>query len=281
MGTKALQKQSFSLFDIAAEWIPLLEAWIAAETDPELSDERPVCLMCGGRGDDGIPPAEVGDRGVAATGPCDSCGGSGRSASERERAIEAAELALAAHSSKEVEKADSYIGLIGYLEAAIVTRKAERDRQARTAGVLERILSQVKASAVCAITAVPGRTRVDGARGYLLAKKNGSLAPLLVADPAMVPDDLCKLEGWINAGVFARMVELVRRYSKQDNWQPAAKLSRVVDNTAVRAKLAEPCPTCGGKIFPPPKVCEACGGSGTAGVPGARLGERGVHLEVK
>jgi hypothetical protein len=300
--TKAIEgpRRAPTLFDIAAGWIPLLEARIDAETDPELSDERPVCTTCGGSGDDGIPPAEVGDRGVVATGPCDTCGGSGRSASERERAIEAADVALADHSSTELEKADGYIGILGYVDAAIATRRAEAERHTTVARILERMLEQLKATAVCGITAVPGRKRVDGSRGYLLAKANGGLAPLLVADPELVPDDLCKLEGSINAGDFAVMLEATRRRRMAADWTPRARFARVVDNTAVRTKLAESCPSCNGSgeiiarsaeamsaaalesgAVVEVTTCRTCGGSKLAAVPGARLGERGVHLEVK
>lgn len=286
---KDLTKRPPTLFEISVDWVPLLEARIAAETDPDLSDDRPLCLTCHGRGFIKDNTSEA----------CPTCEGSARTKSPREIAIEEADVALANHAQSQIEKADSYIGLIGYLEAAIATRKAERDRHAKVAGILERALEQVKATAVFAITAVPGRKRVDGDRGYLLAKANGGLAPLLT-DDAMLPDDVCKFEGWINVADFATMLEAARRRRMDPQWKPRAKFDRKPDNALIREKLAEPCPTCGGKgtiivtgadqmsvealqagATSEERSCMACGGSGTAGVPGARLGERGTHLEIK
>jgi hypothetical protein len=287
MKTKALEPgRRLSLFEIEARWIPLIEDRIAAETDPQLSDERPVCLTCGGGGDiSRTAPGEVSE-------PCEACEGTGRSKSSRERAIEAADVALVEHSTAEVERADSYIGLIRYLEAAIALRRAEAQRNTLAARIAERILEQVKATAVFVMTEAK-RPRIEGSSGsYLLAKKSGGMAPLLITDPALVPDDLCRLEGWVNAGVWGRMVAIVRRHVTGEEWEPTARWTgRVPDNAAIRAQLDLPCPKCNGDgaIRATEKiegersevVCSECGGSKTAGVPGARIGERGTHLEVK
>lgn len=286
-----------SLFDIEVGWIPLVEARIAAETDPELSDDRPVCQCCGGRGDLPIPlgqPAEA----IAPT--CEVCSGSGREQSERERAIEAADVALAEHAEREVVKVDSFIGVLPCLEAAAAVRRAEAARNATGARIIEAIVESIKAAAVNAITVIPGRKRLEGSRGYLLAKANGGLAPLLL-DEEMLPDDACKLEGSIGAHEYMVMVEATRRRLFNSDWRPTtAKFKRLPDNTAIRAKLAEVCPTCKGAKTISVRAaadmsaaalesgaaeelvdCSSCGGSGTNAVPGARLGERGVHLEIK
>lgn len=297
MGTKTKTAvepaRRLSLWDLEVGWFPLLEARLFAETDPELSDERPVCQCCAGRGDLGAPGE------TNAVEPCAVCEGSGREKSARERAIEAADLAIAEHSTAEVEKVDSYIGMIQYLEAAIGVRRAEADRNATAARIMEGVLAQVKATAVFVMGEMK-RPRLEGSRGYLLAKTNGGLAPLLVSDPELVPDDLCKLEGSINAGDFAQMVEATRRRLMSPDWTPRARLARSPDNTAIRAKLAEPCGPCGGSgtivvtgaadmsaealqagATSEERPCRACGGSKTNAVPGARLGDRGTHLEVK
>lgn len=286
-----------SLFEIEAGWIPLVEARITAETDPELSDDRPVCQCCGGRGSLPIPAGQPAE---AVEPTCEVCSGSGREQSQRERAIEAADVALAEHSEKEVLKVDGYYNLILYLEAAASVRRAEAARNATGARIIEAIVESVKAAGVNAITVIPGRKRVEGTCGYLLAKTNGGLAPLLI-DEEMLPDDVCKLEGSIGAHEYMVMVEATRRRLFNADWRPTtAKFKRLPDNTAIRAKLAEPCPTCKGKKTAVVTAaaymsaaalesgasseeipCAACGGSGTSAVPGARYGERGVHLELK
>jgi hypothetical protein len=280
--TKALEPdRRLSLFDIEAGWIPLIEARIAAETDPELSDERPVCQCCGGSGKLDVRP-------VTEDYTCTVCNGAGREQSARERAIEAADVALAEHAEKEVEKVDGYYGLIPYLEAAASVRRAEAARNATAARIIERMVESVKAAAVNAILVIPGRTRIEGTRGYLLAKPNGGLAPLLITDESMLPDDVCKLEGSIGAHEYATMLEAAR--IRFGIWQPAtAKFKRVPDNTVIRARLSEPCPECNGqrvRVYPgtplgETETCRGCGASGMNAVPGARLGERGVHLELK
>jgi hypothetical protein len=287
----ALATTKSSLFDIEVGWIPLLDARIEAETDPELSSERPVCLTCSGR-------ADLGD-GIQQM-PCPSCDGTGRSKSQRELAIEAADVALAEHSEKELQKADSYIGLIRYLERAAAARRADAQHQARIAGLLEGMLAQVKATGANAMATV-GRKRIDGERGYLMMKGNGGVAPLLIPDPSLVPDEFSKLEGWVNAGAWARMMAICRRNMMDPTWEPVARwTARVPDNTAIRARLNMACETCAGTgkvvVNTPSKMsaaalesgaeseeigCATCGGSGKQAVPGAALGERGVHLEVK
>lgn len=274
--TKAVEPQKrLTLFEIEKAWVDLLEARIAAETDPELSDDRPVCQTCGGRGTETGPPKD--DSGTSPQYPCDTCDGSGRMQSERERSIEAADVALADHSSKEIEKVDGYIAVIGHLEATIAARKSAAKRNQTAARILETMLEQLKASAVYAISVVPGRKRVDGESGYLLVKANGGVAPLLVTDPDLVPSEYVRLEGWVNEADWETMIEATRRRLMSPDWRPHMDMKRSPDNAAIRKALGEPCPNCKGAG----EGCAACGGSGLNAVPGARLGERGTHLECR
>lgn len=255
-----------TLMEIEKGWVDLLEARIAAETDPELSDERGVCSACGGRGES-----------------CESCNETGYGKSARELAIEAADVALADHSSKEIDKVDGYIAVIGHLEATIAARKSAAKRNQTAARILETMLEQLKASAVYAISVVPGRKRVDGESGYLLVKANGGVAPLLVTDPDLVPSEYVRLEGWVNEADWKTMIEATRRRLMSPDWRPHMDMKRAPDNAAIRAALGEPCPVCKGEAHDEngTPVCGSCGGSGKNAVPGARLGDRGTHLEIR
>jgi len=287
---KDLQPRRESLFDIEAAWMPLLEARIEAETSPELSDDREACPICEGMGVTQIRPFDPEAAEGCTAIPCPACEGIGTQASERERAIEAADVALADHAQKEIQKADSYIRLIRFLKFTVAARKEEAERQSLTAGILERILDQVKATGLYAMESL-GRKRIEGSIGYLLAKANGGVAPLLISDPDLVPSELTRLEGWVLESDWKTMIEATRKRHFNKDWCPRADLKRRPDNTLIRAKLAEPCQTCGGRGSfqipdgqPPEAIeptCETCGGSGKNAVPGAALGERGNHLECR
>lgn len=130
-----------------------------------------------------------------------------------------------------------------------------------------------------------GCRKLVGADGSTISLKgNGGVQALDVYDPSMVPDDLCRMEGWINADLLKDLLDM-----EQGLPMPSVVKSlqfdftRVVYGPAVRQNLERPCQMCGGV---PPLTedvpeCGSCGGSGKQGVPGARLLERGKHVEIR
>jgi len=268
-----------SLLDIQVAWLDLLTRREEAE---EQADDRPVCLNCGGSGK------------LVNNQECQPCEGTGRSKSPREIAIEEADVAIAENLSREIEKVDDIIGFIRFIESGLASSKAERDRQATRVSRFDQLLQQVKAGAKYAIEKLQ-RKRIDGSRGYLLVKGNGGLAPLIVQDETLLPPEVVKLEGWVRADIWARVVPILP-IDDGKGWSLKPRGS----DSLIRAKLAEACATCEGtgevRVQHPShmstealqagataevKKCTACAGSGKAAVPGAYLADRGNHLEVK
>jgi hypothetical protein len=133
-----------------------------------------------------------------------------------------------------------------------------------------------------------GKQRLEGHTGTLRIKGNGGVEPLVLDNPPLIPDDYCVWQGQISAAQF-------RQFSLELMTDPITKLERRPSNALIREGLAEDCPRCDGNgVFEgsgfngqwdygmmPEDPCNACGGSGKRGVPGAHLEPRGRHVEVK
>jgi hypothetical protein len=206
---------------------------------------------------------------------------------EREAAIVANNEAIARCAAAELQKADGIIHFRETFSALLDANKRQQGRLKAREESLKSLLARVDSATLAAMEAV-GKKKVLGSDGaYLLAKGNGGLQPLIIETPELLPDECCRMEGWISAELWQYMRELHEGtvpYGPRIDGN--ASLKRVPDNGAIRAKLLEPCPTCDGKGFQDvfdvtTAPCEACGGSGKNAVPGAYLGERGAHLEVR
>jgi len=215
-----------------------------------------------------------------------------REEADTPEAIEAVEQALAEYASREVAKVDNIRGFIRHCEMVAAAARQEAADQAARARMWEGRRDRVKAM-VQTVMEATGQKRIEGRTGSLLMKGNGGLAPLVVTNPDQVPDECCKYVGWIGARGWAALQESADAHG----WQPHDfQLERVVDNERVRDALKTACGWCGGKGFLNPdgslnafegsdaavtRLCAVCNGTGRAGVPGAYLGERGTHVEVR
>jgi hypothetical protein len=176
--------------------------------------------------------------------------------------------------------------------------KAESDRLKALDGMLEACETRLKDRVAAALELLPqpakGSRKLVGMDGsQLLLKGNGGLSPLQVdgwdeerrqwlAGKPILPLELCRMEGWIRADLFELAMDLVRTESKRGTQINDYSVRLVPDNEAIRKALENPCPVCDGLGKIPFKdACIACGGSGKNTVPGARLRERGNHVEVK
>lgn len=157
-------------------------------------------------------------------------------------------------------KIDRVRGFILQAEALAEGHRAEAQRQARLAQMWESRAEHVKQMAADVIGRVPDRKRLNGSTGYLLLKGNGGLAPLVVTNPDEVPDSCCKYVGWIGAPLWNRLKQVsdfIGDPLAGTFWNDF-KLVREVDNERARAAL-----------------------KAEGGIPGAHLGDRGKHVEVK
>jgi hypothetical protein len=179
-----------------------------------------------------------------------------REEAQTPEAIAAVEQALAEYVTREVEKVDNIRGLIRHCEMVATAARQEARDQAERARVWEARRDRVKQLAQNVMEA-HGRKRLEGRTGSLQVTGNGGVEPLVISDPAQVPEECCKYVGWIRGDEWMTMLEILT----DADWSLEhfeGKLERVVDNDRTRKAIAE-----------------------QGGVPGATLGERGKHLEVK
>lgn len=181
---------------------------------------------------------------------------------------------IIAYFQKSVAKADAIIPLWRYFETTAEAARAESARLKKYAEDLEGQLEHLKLR-VKEVMIQFDKKAIPGTHGRLLLKGNGGSAPIQIqAD--LLPDELCKWEGRIDGTAWKYIPDHFKA-------RPDVKMVRIPSNTAVRAALLKPCEHCGGVSVPNGirQDCEACDGSGKARVPGARLLDRGQHVEVK
>lgn len=134
--------------------------------------------------------------------------------------------------------------------------------------------------------------KLEGVRHSITLRGNGGAQPVEITDESLVPDEYC-----ISTCVFP--LDELNAFAAVANSNPETKLAwsrllfkqrsgkREVSRSAIAEALAKPCGECGGNGLstdPEPDgvvKCDACGGSGTAGVPGCRLAERSSSVIVK
>lgn len=217
---------------------------------------------------------------------------------ERNRELAEVERLLTEYRAQLPAKVDRIRGLLLHAQTAAETHRAEAARQLALARQWESREAQVKEMVAEVIERIPDRKRLPGSMGYLLLKRNGGVQPLIVSNPEQVPEDCCRYVGWIGGALWQKMREAFPWLGDpfETIWSDFS-IERTIDNERVRRAMNASCLTCGGKGFtaadgsidnafqgadsaPKPK-CSACGGTGKSGVPGAHLGERGRHVEVK
>jgi hypothetical protein len=187
------------------------------------------------------------------------------------------EKALAEYVTREVRKVD---GIHNYLWSAKVAYEAAREESARFAERARRIKdsSDRLKQLCCDVLAAAGKKRLDGTGGrYLLRKGNGGLQPLQVQEDVL-PEEL------VDVTVRLPLNEWRALAARGIGVDRGKIVAREPANDRIRAALQEPCKRCGGIGERPevgPDPCIDCNGTGKATVPGARLLERGEHLECK
>lgn len=202
------------------------------------------------------------------------------------KAIEDLDKEITAFLGSELVK-DRIDGVSGFLlmakgrakearaEAARLTRAADswEHREKRLKGYLQNVMENA------------GLKRLEGRTSIMRIQVNGGVdPPPLVEQPELVPDSLCRMEGWVNQELWELAVDLVRTSSTRGTKINDYSLKRTPDPALIRTELEKPCGECGGagKLANdgPYSVCGDCGGSGKNAVPGCSLQARGQHLRV-
>jgi len=183
----------------------------------------------------------------------------------------AIEQGIQEYATREVTKVDGIRSYLRHCEVMAVAAKCEAESQMERSRKWSRRAEKLQA--ICLSTMIQmGKKRLEGNTGSLAVKTNGGLQALEIQDPAMIPDD-CKLATITipeaqYKGIKEHLLDIGVDI-KDDKF--------AISNTAIRKALEAPCWLCAGKDAD----CDQCGGTGTNTVPGARLKERGQHLEVK
>ncbi len=188
--------------------------------------------------------------------------------SDEERA--AIDGQIKAYVSAELRKADN---IIGYLRHCAVMKKAANE-EARRVTNLEKMWEnrEQRLKDLCQTLMIEfGEKRLEGQRGAIMLKGNGGLQGLDLA-PALLPEEFVLYRGWMSSEAYAAIPEQIR--GRQD-----FQFEREPKQGAIREALNKPCPwrRCEGKD----PECPHCGGDGKYHVTGARLRDRGSHIEIR
>lgn len=202
-------------------------------------------------------------------------------------------------------------GYLRHSESQLQSSKTEIIRLTRYQRVWERRLAFMEQLAMLLLREfVPpdkkGRIRLEGPTGSLAIVGNGGVLPLVIDQPELVPDEYCRMVGWVTTDLWAEVLKVMSFYERYEDRIPHTqlKLDRVPSNEMIRAALELPCGTCDGlkcilQTCPickgvdeePCKTCKskgeivvacaACGGDGKNRVPGCHFAARGESLRVR
>lgn len=217
--------------------------------------------------------------------------------------IQAIERQIASYLGSEVQKIDSYHGLLKFGVNLIEQIKAEEDRLRCQRSAWEATVNRVKAAAVFVMQTI-GKKRLDGSHGRRL-RLHPSPVSVVIDDAKIVPDEFINislslpLETWqkilrwavtkIGVHVYAILDDATQRSTSE------VSLSRI--KAFIEAGMV--CPECKGEMIVgidgkgfnafdgsghrPVQSCPRCQGKGRipASVPGARLVTDKMHLRCE
>lgn len=191
---------------------------------------------------------------------------SGRASAE----LAAIDSGISAYVACKVEEVNELRGCyFALVDGASVAEKEALRAQNRALvlqGRAENLKSLIK---LCMETL--GRNRFESALGFFRLQGNGGVQPLQVTNESLLPDELCNVEVIMSAETWKRLTE-------NNPLVDGAKVTRIPSNSRIRKSLESACSACRGVHS---DDCQSCGGSGKAGVPGARLEPRGKSVVIK
>ena len=203
-------------------------------------------------------------------------------------ALETVERQLTELFGAEVRKVDNIRRVWAHLEmvadAAAIEQKRQAERARLAKAQLERLKQGVK-EAMQSMPWAPGKTRkIEGETGVLMLKANGGKQAVEITDEALIPDEFCEITATFRADEFAELSRILEEFNKDYGDAPVTcrNVKKSVSITLVAAALTEKCLACNGTGWKAAEIqCKVCGGEGHEGVPGARLAERGEHVEMR
>lgn len=154
---------------------------------------------------------------------------------------------------KEIRKVDGVHSYARFVESQIATADCEIKRLTRAKQHWENTLDRLKDVCLRVMELIEAK-RLNGTAGrYLLVKGNGGRLPLTITDESLVPDELCDVTVSMPAKLWNRV-----EFEVGPEYLAPARVVRTPNGDRIREAL---------------QAGEAVGG--------ARLGERGTHLEIR
>jgi hypothetical protein len=210
-----------------------------------------------------------------------------------EEEIAALDAEIQRYEIAEPAKVSGVVAIIRKWKTTRETAEAERKRLKAICTHLECMEERLKSYLEQIVDALPkpkkGAKKLVGKDGStIMLKGNGGLAPMIITDPAAIPDEL-------KVATIRMPARDWYRIARENTWIVGATYIEEhiePDNGAIRAELDKECPDCeGGFQYDASEVdehtgsakvtCPTCGGSAKNAIPGARLEPRGQHIEVK
>lgn len=158
--------------------------------------------------------------------------------------------------TREIRKVDGIRSYLRHCEVMAAAAKDESERQAARARTWSNRYDNLKAMCQAVMETFKAK-RLEGNTGALVLKGNGGLAPLVIDDESLVPDEMCEYHIRASSRVWAAILRACPALSAPDLNAADFAVERLVVKKAVREALA------------------------AGPVAGARLEARGSHIEVK
>ncbi len=195
--------------------------------------------------------------------------------------VEAAEVAIRACAEAEVRKVDGirkYWRLCDQMEAAA---KFEAETQKKRAQMWDARRARLKLLVYDVMTAFHLK-KLEGQTGSLMVKGNGGRCAVEISDQSLVPSEYMRVTVDMRSDVWH---EIEKSMGAQWIKENVGRTTVAPALSLIGEALERPCEVCRGTRlkydpgFPANEDCDACSGSGKQSVAGARLSERGAHVE--
>jgi hypothetical protein len=212
---------------------------------------------------------------------------------EQSRAeLDAINSAIARFVQTKLQEVDELRTPILALERAVEANKADARDATNRAIEMQNRCDRLKDMVKLAMETLaangywkPKQTKkFESARGVITLRGNGGVQPVEITDEAMVPNEYWRVTVTMSYDLWSTISHEVTGPTLGRMCTISER--REVSRSLVAEALAKPCGTCKGDTewtgtSDDDIRCPDCGGTGTQGVPGARLVSRGTSLQVK
>jgi hypothetical protein len=197
--------------------------------------------------------------------------------------LQEVDLAISDYIKAEVQKVDGVRGWWKHLEMMRDAAKAEASTMQDRASSFERQLTVLKSAILVTLEEMEFRAgkprKLEGKTGSISLVGNGGRQPVVITDEALIPDEYQTVTVKMNAELWRKVCASLPDLAGLQECRKEPNL------TAIYNALEQPCAPCKGVGAPwnnsGSPACQACGGSGKQGVPGAILAPLGSHVRVK